>query len=87
MNRWIDIHDQLPPLKQPVLGRFENNDMAVVSLTDEDLLLWNLNIDQEWETDCESCPTHWMRLPQFEFDLDAMQAHTADWPDTMLEGA
>ena len=66
--KWISVEDELPDDGVYVLGRYCNNDMAVVCIfeRDEDLVFWRAMVDEGWETECDVGPTHWMPLPSTE---------------------
>lgn len=63
---WIPVTERLPEDGVYVLGRYKNNEMAVVSVLDhdEDFTFWRAQTDEGWEADCDTEPTHWMPLPE-----------------------
>ena len=63
--KWISTKERLPEDGAYVIGRYKNNDMAVVCVFehDEDLVFWRAMVEEGWETECDSGPTHWMPLP------------------------
>ena len=63
---WVPVSERLPKDGVYVLGRYANNDMAVVCVFehDEDLVFWRAMVDEGWETDCDIEPTHWTPLPK-----------------------
>ena len=64
--QWIPVTERLPENGVYVLGRYKNNEMAVVSVFghDEDFTFWRAQTDEGWEADCDTEPTHWMPLPE-----------------------
>ncbi len=64
--RWIPVTETLPEDGVYVLGRYKNNEMAVVCVFDhdEDITFWRAQTDEGWEADCDTEPTHWMPLPE-----------------------
>ena len=63
---WIPVTERLPEDGVYVLGRYENNEMAVVCVFDhdEDITFWRAQTDKGWEADCDTEPTHWQPLPE-----------------------
>lgn len=62
---WISVKDGLPEKQADVLMLFDHN-MAVGFWydTDEDTTFWCAYTDDEFYTDCDVEPTHWMPLPE-----------------------
>jgi len=65
-RKWVSVRERLPEDGVYVLGRYKNNDMAVVCVFehDEEFDFWRAMVDEGWETDCDAPPTHWMQLPE-----------------------
>lgn len=63
---WVSVNDKMPEEEQDVLLRFESGNMAVGWLcdSDEDMTFWCCYMDDDYYTDCDSTPTHWMPLPE-----------------------
>ena len=64
-NKWISVKEKLPEKKQDVLMLFKSGNMAVGWWydADEHITFWCAYTDDNFYTDCDEMPTHWMPLP------------------------
>ena len=67
--RWIPVAERLPEDFENVLIVFQNGDMAVgfkmtVKTEETNLLLWRTMTEEDFCSDCDTPPTHWMPLPE-----------------------
>lgn len=66
MSKWLSIEDRLPEKQNDVLMYFASGNMAVGFWHDQDeyITFWRAYTDDEFYTDCDCMPTHWMPLPE-----------------------
>lgn len=64
-SEWVSVEERLPEKKQDVLMLFDTGNMAVGWWhdADEHITFWCTYTDDDFYTDCDCIPTHWVLLP------------------------